>query len=234
MKLKLKKNKSGRASSLKSAEPKLSKPAKPKGKKGWMIVGEQAQRQAVQQQRSMMMKGRPPEMWLRDGDEKLVRFRDPGPVVSFFCYSLKINGRFMRITQPEEGERDLFLEGGERFSFYAVYEVIDIDGYTSKQDGKVHKNVPRFYVAGSRVYENLSKIAQRKGDLCNYDILISRSGSRAQTTYNFLPENDSQMPKALAKLPRLSDKLEEYYAPPDEAEQRMLLGQRQPDNDDDE
>ena len=196
------------------------------GAPAWMTNDPGKQRRMAEQQRQQQNRKFIPEMWFKDGDEKIVRFRDPGAVTCLWQYKFMTKGgRYEKVTAPAEGEENLFLEeAGMKPSFCAVYEVIDIAGYVDK-DGKRKKNVARFLLASHKVYMQLEKIRIKRDGLDKQNIEISRTGEKAQTSYTFLPEDKEPMTPEMRKAERLSLKIQELFAPPSPAEQRELLNQ---------
>jgi hypothetical protein len=193
------------------------------GKADWMITGEQAQNEALERQRLLSDRRRPPELWFKDGEEKTIRFRTADPIACVFRYTVQVNGRWTKFTAPADGEVDLFRdELGLRPSFCALYEVVDMAGYTDR-DGKKHNNITRFFVAGSRNFEQLRKLSEKRGPLTKYDVCIARSGSGTQTTYTFIPESPTPMSDKVKQAESIRAKVQEFYAPPTEKEQRMLV-----------
>lgn len=193
---------------------------------GWMMADAESQNAALEQQRSMSGKNRPPEMWLSDGDEKQVRFRDPAPIACLWRYSVKIQGKWTRYTQPDtdNGEEDLFAsELNLRPSLCAVYEVIDIAGYTSTKTGKTLKNIPRFLVVNTRLYEQLQKIGQKRGPLPGYNVEICRTGQSTQTLYTAMAESPSPMRPEWKVALRLKPDFQRYYAPPSAIEMDAIV-----------
>lgn len=190
---------------------------------GWMMTGADQQKEALSRQRLLSDAKRPPEMWVKEGEDKLVRFVNEGPIACLYVYSVRIDGRWKSITCPEEGQIDLFKsELGLRPSFKAIYEVVDIHGYVDKEQKK-HKNVRRFYVGSSRVYEALEKLREKKGPLNRYNVEISRTGTGTQTSYTFLPDSPTPMTSEMKAGEALAPKFASYYAPPTAAEQRVLV-----------
>ena len=189
------------------------------GEASWLITRREDQRNAAKKA-ALMSGNRAPEVWFKDGDEKVLRFRS-GPYV-LFTYNLKMGGnRFHSATKPAKGQVDLFAEEGMKPQFVALYEVIDRTGY--EKDGKVVKNVVRFFKATNRIYQQLETIERKRGPLNQYDITVSRTGSGKQTTYTLMPELPEKLPSALRELPSIAKDIAKYYAPPKEAEQRTLL-----------
>ena len=194
------------------------------GKKyGWMATNPKDQDRSLQESISRSARNRPPELWIKDREEKLVRFRQAGALGTFSRYRMQVDGKWRAFTRPAEGEVDLFAsELGLNATFAAVYEVVDINGYKDDQ-GKRHRFIPRFYVVGGRQFEQLRLIKKKRGPLCNYDITISRSGSGTQTSYAYLPELESPADPKVKAAASLANDVMKYYGPPSEAEQRIIV-----------
>ncbi len=191
---------------------------------GWMMTSAEEQQEALSRQRLLSDAKRPPEMWVNEGEDKLVRFCGEGPIACIYVYTFRCNGKWKTVTCPEDGDIDLFkTELGLRPQFKAVYEVVDINGYTDKKEGKKHKNVRRFYVGNSRVFEALKKLSQKKGPLNRYNVEISRTGTGTATSYTFLPDSPSPLTADMKAGEPLAPKFAQYYAPPSAAEQRILV-----------
>ncbi len=198
----------------------------------WLMTTRQQQREAIQEQK-LASGRRAPEMWLKDGETKKVRFITPEACACIFRYSIRMGARFEKFTKPAQGEVDLFSEElGLRAAFNAIYEVNDYAGYTDKE-GKRKRNVRRFFVGSGRVYEMLEVLRKQVGPLNEMDISITRTGQSTNTTYSFIPLGKSPMAPEIRNQDRLSKKLAEYYKPLTEEEQRVILntvGRNAPDD----
>ena len=165
-----------------------------------------------------------PELWIRDGEGRLVRYLDEDPVVSFQAYRMQLNGRWQRFVRPIDGKPDLFASRlGLRPSRMFVYRIIDIDGYTDKK-GKKFTNLPRFHVVGVRQFEqNRLLVEEHETTLNAQNIKIKRSGSGQNTTYLLIPKQPSpltlEMKKAAANFP----KWQEFFQPPTTSQQKSML-----------
>jgi hypothetical protein len=191
----------------------------------WLITDPNEQREALNKQKSFRGGGnRPPELWFREDESKLLRFRYSDAPAIIWAYSAKLrNGRFDRYTAPGKGKPDLFRdELGLKPSFKAIYEVIDINGYKDKK-GKRLTNLPRFWVVSHKVHEQLQHIAQKMGGLDRMNIEVTRTGAGNQTTYTFLPESKSPMTDEMKKAEKLTPKIATFYKPMTESEQRAVL-----------
>lgn len=194
---------------------------------GWMKTKPSEQRAALEESNARNARNRAPELWLQDGDEKLVRFRHEGALGTIFRYRLKVDGKWRSYTMPREGDVDLFATKlNLNATFAAIYELVDIKGFTDKQQKK-HKFVPRFYVVGSRQFEQLELIRKKRGPLNKYDVTITRSGEDKNTTYAYFPEMEEPADPRVKSAQSLAGEVETYYAPPTEAEQRAIVARVQ-------
>lgn len=193
-------------------------------KSGWLIQGTERKQKAMNESRVLNNRNRPPELWFRDGDEKVLRFRDGGEnTPGIWRYQVEVDNQWQTFTVPEEGEVDLFNEElGLRPSLRFIYEVIDLTGYKDKS-GKRIKNIARFWVVPERIHTQLERLRKKAGPLNNFDMSVTRNGSKASTTYEMYPDSSSPMPKEFRKIPRLIDEIEKYYAPLPEDEQRLVV-----------
>lgn len=197
----------------------------------WLTQGQTNIRDMLNKQKAEQSRKFAPEFWLRSGEEKTIRFRRSEPIGSFAVYRLKVRGRFLRITAPPAGERDLFRESGKRASFVALYEVIDIDGYVEKKTGKKVRNVPRFLAANQRLYEQLEAIRAKKGTLAKFNLSIQKTGEGVNTSYVLIP-GDNEPLDGIEKIPTIANDVSKYYAPPTLEEQRGLLGSEDEESND--
>lgn len=203
---------------------------------GWMKVSPQEQREAIAEASMLSGKNRPPELWMKDGEEKVLRFRHDGPIAAIWRYTLKVGGRFEAFTRPEEGDVDLFAtELGLNPTVKVIYEVVDLKGYVDRA-GKKHRNVSRFLVANTAMHNSLDMIRRKRGGLSGFNISMSRQGSGRQTSYSFLPEESSPTPPEVKAAPSLRPEFERFYAPPSEGKQRAIIRRhgQSPDDEGDE
>lgn len=192
---------------------------------GWMIKGDQANKQAEERAQTLGKTNRIPALWVFDGERKKVRFRSSEPIGIFF-YSIKgADGKWRNYTQPTEGDVDLFADQLQlRPRYKAVYEVFDVDGYVSRKDNKQYRNIPKFLELSGKANQQLSFLKEQLGGkLTGREITISRKGQGRDTTYFFVSGDKSPLPEKLKEVPRLFDKFAEYYAPISEKEQRIVV-----------
>lgn len=194
------------------------------GSLSWMVRGDENIRKMVDSQRANASRKYPPELWFRSGEERNIRFRRSEPLCCLMVYNLKIGGRFIKVTAPGSGERDLFREAGLRPSFRAIYEVVDIDGY--EKDGKKHTMLPRFLSANIRLHEQLEAIRKKKGTLSKFNICLQKTGKGVNTTFAIIPDDPAPLP-GLERVQSIANDLAKYYSPPSLDEQRGLLGQHE-------
>lgn len=191
------------------------------GGMGWLTQGSDAVR-AQFERTKVSATSFAPEFFLRDGDSRTVRFRCSEPLGTFGRYSLRKDGRWHSFTAPASGDRDRFREAGLKPSQKFLYELIDVEGYVSKKDGKHHKNQPKFFLANMRQYEQLEMIRKKLGSLTAFNIEIACSGSKQQKTLMFMPEAPRPF-NGLDKIPSLKKDIAKYYAPPSDSTQRSVL-----------
>ena len=168
---------------------------------------------------------RAPELWVPDGQSRLVRFIDDEPIASFKVYKMKHNGKWRTFVAPASGQTDLFATAMSlRATRVFLFRVIDINGYKDKE-GKEHKNQGRFLVASNRIFDTIQMMAEDNSDagkLSEYNVKIRRSGTGTNTTYNYMPRPASpmspEMTKAAANFPKFTD----YYRPPSKAAQEAI------------
>lgn len=196
---------------------------------GWMTKGTEKIATQVENVKLTSQRKFAPEIMIRDGESKLIRFRANDPIGSLYRYSLKINGKWTQVTAPEEGKTDPMREAGLRPSLKVIWEVIDINGYVDKK-GQKQEMLPRFLVANVRLHEQLETIRKKKGDLTKFDIEISRSGSGTQTTYTLLPEFPAPL-KGIEKVKSIRGDVPLYYAPLSLGEMEALTSRNQPSED---
>lgn len=221
-----------KAPATKAVASNAASPAANLGGSGWLTRGSENIAAAVATAKAQSSKKFAPEFYLKDGESRTVRFRSSDPIGIFRQYSLRVNGKWVRLTAPEAGARDLMREAGLNAGMKALYEIIDRTGYTDKKTGKHVKDTPRFFVANMRLHEQLETIKKKRGNLTGFDIEISRSGSGTQTTYTCLPELPSVF--NTASIPVLRKDAEKYYAPPSLEEQKALMNGYNPDDESDD
>jgi hypothetical protein len=201
---------------------------RPDNANGWLTKG--ADNIAAQVEKVRLSAGRKfaPEVFIKDGESKVLRFRTDEPIGLLRRYQVKINGKWQSVTAPAEGTPDPLREAGLKPALRALYEVIDVDGYTDKK-GKQHRMEARFFVANIKVHEQLETIRKKKGGLSKFNIEVSRSGSGTSTTYTLLPEDPGPLAGA-DRVQSIRKDVPNYYAPPPIAELRALANRFEPDD----
>lgn len=199
------------------------------GLNGWMTKGSAEISAQVETIKLSSQRRFAPEVMIKDGESKRVRFRANEPIGSVYRYSLKVGGRWNQVTAPEEGTTDPLREAGLRASLKVIWEVIDIDGYVDKK-GQTQAMLARFLVANVRLHEQLEVIRAKRGDLTKYDVEISRSGKGAQTTYTLLPEAPSPL-KGVEKVKSIRADVAQYYSPVSQQEMELLVSRYEPQTD---
>jgi hypothetical protein len=197
----------------------------------WAYTSPEAQKVAVQRQKLQSNRNRAPEFYLKDGEDKDIRFRSDDPIAIIYRYQVKVNGKWIQVTKPKNGDPDLMNKKGIKPTMRAIYEVIDIRGFTDKE-GKKHKNIPRFWAVSGRVHETIQAVRAKVGSLVKQRINVARRGQQTQTTYALIPVGKEMMTPEQLKAPKLAADFRKYYAPPSIEEQRAFIGGI--DEDDDE
>lgn len=217
--LKKKKKKSSLYNSVSDNEPSSSSSS---GGGDWAVTDPRKFRELAQQ--AQTENRRAPEVWVRDGSSVLLRFLDEGPLACISVYKFRVNGRWAKFTKPADGDPDLFATSlGLRPSKIFIYRAIDISGYTNKQ-GKKLRNIPRFYVATVRQYEQLQQLSKEvELPLNKFDIKISRSGSGTNTTYLFIPKPPTVMAVEQKKAAAAFPDFHAYYAPIPLSQQKSIV-----------
>jgi hypothetical protein len=170
---------------------------------------------------------RAPELWIPDGESRLVRYVDNEPIASFKRYSFKHNGKWRQFVAPPEGKTDLFASQlGLKAQRVFLFRVIDINGYKDKKKGKTYRNLPRFQVASTRAFDQITMMSEENadaGELNEYNVKISRSGTGTSTSYLYMPrpveKMTPEMKKAIAQFPKFTD----YYKPLSRAQQEAIV-----------
>lgn len=131
--------------------------------------------------------------WLKDKAEAQITFVDgdlskEGFLLPprFYEHSLMINGQLVNIvcpekTQPDGGEemKCPLCEGGDRSSLVAVFTIIDHRTVPSKDGQKMYKDVKRLLVVKGNTFEQLNKIAIKRGGLACARFDVARVGEKA-------------------------------------------------------
>lgn len=170
---------------------------------------------------------RAPELWIPDGESRLVRYVDDEPIASFKRYSFKHNGKWRQFVAPPEGKTDLFAtQLGLKAQRVFLFRVIDINGYKDKKKGKTYRNLARFQVASTRAFDQISMMSEENSDagaLNEYNVKISRSGTGTNTTYLYMPRQveklTPEMKKAIDTFPKFTD----YYKPLSRQQQEAIV-----------
>lgn len=200
------------------------------GSATWMTKGTDRINAQVENVKLSAQRSFAPELRVKDGESKRIRFRANEPIGSLYRYSLKVNGNWTSVTMPPEGEDDPAAEAGLKPSLKVLWEVVDIDGYVDKK-GKKHTMVPKFLLANVRLHEQLEMLKRKKGgDLTSFTIEISRTGTGTQTSYMLLPEDPEPMPE-LKKVPLIRNDAAKFYSPLPSAELARLVARNSPDTD---
>lgn len=195
------------------------KPAK-KGKLAFLVKPGDVNKEVATVDASSK-RSRAPTFYIPDGETKTVTLRDNESLGGLYMYSVHNGVRWTKVTQPPEGEIDLFARAGRNPQFNVLYEVFDRDGYTDKKTGKKLKDLPRFWLVTQKMHKQLMHIKAKQGDLTKIDLEIHREGKK-QPAYT-IQVAPTTLPASAKKQPRLADEIAEFFAPPTEAEQRRML-----------
>jgi hypothetical protein len=192
---------------------------------GWMMTGDRMNEEGKAQEASAKRRFSP-EFWVRDQEDKVIRFRDNQPICGIYQYSYHDGNRWRKVTQPSSGE-DLFAQSGKRPYYVYLYEIIDRTGY-EKTDKKSNKrvqvtNVPSFWVVSEKVHRQLQHICKKRGDLTSTDFEVHREGSDKPVYTLMADDTLGSVPARVLKEKRLSDSVGEFYGPPTAVEQRRML-----------
>jgi len=200
----------------------------------WMITGRENLKKEQQTSEALSKSGnRPPEMWIPDGESRIVRFRSSEPI-GIYQYSIRVGKNWRSVTRPAPGTKDLFKLAAMTPQLKYVYEVIDVKGYKDKKTGKRMKNQPRFFKANGRFEKMIEKMREKYGGLTKRNFEISRTGQSKDTTYMIIAEDKEPMTEEMKKAPKLMPDFAKYYAPPTLAEQKVLLAGVVDEEDEDE
>lgn len=200
--------------------------AKSDGVASWAITDRSQFRALAKSAKTEGM--RAPEFWVAEDERRTIRFVDDDARVVFKMYNVMRGGKPMKYIQPPEGEPDLFASVmGLRASTYFLFRIIDVDGYTPKKGpnkGKKVTNQPKFYIVGSRQYEQirLQCIEVTGQPLNSGNVIVVRSGSGKNTVYTFIPRPGGLTPamkSAILKFPKWKD----YYKPLSVKQQREVV-----------
>lgn len=233
MKLKLKKKKQKDKPRNRERDDDEEDSSSRMGGSDWMIVGKDDLKKEQRTSEALAKSSRrPPEIWIPDGDSRMVRFRSSEPV-GIYQYQVKVGKNWTSVTRPAPGDKDLFKLAGLVPQLKYVYEVIDINGYTDRKTGKRLKNLPRFFKANGRFEKMIEKMRDKYGGLTKRNFEISRTGQSKDTTYMIIAEDKEPMTDAMKKAPQLMPDFKKYYAPPTVEEQKILLAGLTIDEEDD-
>lgn len=199
-----------------------SAPSSSGGAFPWLTTDPAAQKRRAEAEKAARGK-RIPEFWMRGGEKRLIRFRVEDPI-QFAAYSAQVSGRFERFVAPPPGEVDLFQTAGLPRSLKYAYEILDIDGYTDKKSGEQKKNLPRWWVVGEGLHEQIQGLREEYGALKTLLVKVVAAGKNKDKRYNFYAKVKPPHSK-LAKIERLWPERGEHFAPLDEDAQQALITQ---------
>jgi hypothetical protein len=219
---------------VKFAKPK-SKPSKDsladrvegksKSVPSWMKTDPDEVKELEEAQKTAMFSSRPPEFFLSEDETRNIRFTSETYVACAFQYSIPVPGKkyWRKVTQPDEGDKDLLAEAGKSASLRAIYEIIDVTGYKDKKTSKRIKNIRRFWNMSMKQHEAIQKMREKKGTLLDREWSVTKVGSGKQSTMMIMPEERSSMTSEQKETKSLKKDFQRYYAPPDFKTQKLLL-----------
>lgn len=82
-------------------------------------------------------------------------------------------------TNPESGQKCPICEGGDKPSLVAMFTVIDHRTHKSRDGTKEYKDQPRLFAAKPMTFEQLQKLAQKRGGLAGCTFDVSRTGDKS-------------------------------------------------------
>jgi hypothetical protein len=158
---------------------------------GWMATGYESMKKHIAQQVAQKKSSYVPEFWLKDGEEAGIRIlTEP---ICIFSHRLMRPGRKvpdMLTCLEGTGQLCPLCEAGQKAyprQWQAVYAVIDRrkEEWVDKQGTKHrHQNRVKLWRAGQRIAGLLEKKQSKFGDLRNYELEISRTGTAFNTMYS--------------------------------------------------
>ena len=170
-----------------------------------------AKQEEAEKQKQKEEQGKMFRFLLKDKEEARVTFVD-GELSSdgflipprFYEHHLQLGGKWGNYflcpekTNPESGEKCPICAGsatmqGDRPALVALFTVIDHRTWESKDKTKSGKDSKRLYVAKAQTFEQLSKLAIKRGGLAGCTFDISRIGDKAAgvgSMFDFVEKND--------------------------------------------
>ena len=132
----------------------------------------------VKKAREQMVSQFKPEFFLKnDGESAKIIVLDKEPF-NIYVHQVELRGKFKNYTCMR-GNCPLCRVNEPRF--LSVYRIIDTRSYEGK-DGKVHKNVERYYEIGSKVMAQVESL-EEEGQWFGKVIKVKRVGKGTKTTY---------------------------------------------------
>lgn len=173
-----------------SPKPAQSSGAAPEAPKSLAFMHKGAAAKAIfekeEKRKELASKGNIFRFWIPKDGEGKITFLD-GMVVDgmldatfYYEHQVNMNGSWMNwFVCTQESEPCPVCEGGASPAYVAVLSVIDHGEYTSKKDGKVHKDNVKLFTAKADTYKALQKKALKNGGLrgCTFD--VSRTGEKS-------------------------------------------------------
>lgn len=189
----------------------------------WMLTGTAAKDEV--ERSAVDFSQMAPEFRVPPDEGRKFLFTREDPLVAFHVYNLKIDGRWKRVTVPDE-EEDLLIQNipNLRPTLVVVWEGIDVEGFKSNKTGKmIGVNRKSLFLTSAQTAKVIERTKQDY-TLTGKIFRIMRVG-RQRPTYsmNILPETPSPAAIKAMREPSLMARLVEWYSPPDEQEQRRII-----------
>lgn len=171
------------------------------------------------------MKPRAPEFYVPHSEHRRIIFLGDQALATFHVYRIPNgSGRFDRVTVPPS-ENLLQSITGLNASRVVLYEVVDIDGFTTRKGTKVVSR-RSLWVTSASLSNQIADLAAMQSSLTLKPFKVSRSGEMRRPVYNFFAISDYKLTskdQAAVREGSLRAKLAEFYAPPSLDEQRAII-----------
>lgn len=187
-----------------------------KGKLSFLKRGKEAAQtfEKEEHKAELASKNKSQRFWMPNGGETKITFLDGElkdgmfDIPFFYQHSVHMNGTYNNhfvCTQDEEPCP--ICEGGDQPSYVGVLSVIDHGEWTSKKDGKIHRDEVKLFVVKRATVKVLMKEAAKRGGLtgCEYD--VSRTGDKEASVGNVFSFNEKYTLPVLAKKYGSKDKV---------------------------
>jgi len=175
---------------------------------------------------------RPRELIITDGEDLYVYWISEQP----FCYHAHSVKRTARSGKPYwihqtclKPEKCPYCEMAEqegspvaRSSYYGLYTVIDCREWEDSR-GNVHTNERKIFRCFIGRMQSIARIEGKKGSFAGHLVNIMRSGKE----YQFLKDNDTDLPEGVSKKEAVDYDYAELFAPQGYEEAMNFLGRAQ-------